>query len=271
MRRALRHGIALAFAVLWAFPLYLVVINAATPAEEYAEKPFWALPSSFGLWENAVTAWQAAELGQSVGSTLLYAVGGGGAAVLLAASAAFAIIGLRIRYGFAWFMLLYAGTIFPFQMYLAPLFNAYSKVGLYDTRVGLLLIYTAITIPFAVFVLRNHFSGIPRELLESARIDGAASWTVLSRIYLPLSTNALAAVFVFQFTFIWNDLLFGLTLSRSAEVRPIMTALAVLQGQYASTSLPAVLAGALVASIPTFVLFLALQKLFVQAIAGVEK
>lgn len=271
MKVTLRHAIAFALALLWLFPLYLVVINASTAAGEYAEKEFWELPGSFSLIQNVVTAWQTADLGSSVISTLLYATVGGGAAVLIAAAAAFAIVALRVRYGFACFMFLYGGTVVPFQMFLAPLFDSYSKVGLYDTRIGLILVYTAVAVPFAVFVLRNHFSGIPHELLEAARIDGASSFVVFSRIYLPLSTNALAAVFVFQFTFIWNDLLFGITLARSAEIRPIMASLSVLQGQYTSTSLPAVLAGALVVSIPTFVLFLALQKLFVQALAGIGK
>lgn len=81
---------------------------------------------------------------------------------------------------------------------------------------------------------------------------------------MPLSFNALAAVFVFQFTFIWNDLLFGLVLSRSVEVRPIMTALATLQGgQYGSVTVPVILAGALIVSVPTLVLFFTVQRLFV--------
>jgi multiple sugar transport system permease protein len=266
--RVLRYGAVGVLIVVWILPLYLVLANAATPSEEYAEKPIWALPTSFGLLENMVSAWQAANLGPSVFSTLLYAVVGAAAAVLVAALAAFAIVALRVRYGFAWFMLIYSGTIFPFQMYLGPLFDGYSKTGLYDTRIGLLLLYTAIAIPFATFVIRNHFSGIPVELSEAARLDGAASRTVFWRIYMPLSTNALAAVFVFQFTWVWNEFLFGLTLSRSSEVRPIMTALAALQGQYASTSIPVVLAGALAVSVPTLVLFIVLQRLFVQALAG---
>jgi multiple sugar transport system permease protein len=266
--RVLRYGAVVVLIVVWMLPLYLVLANAATPSEEYAGKPIWALPTSFGLLENMVSAWQAANLGPSVLSTLLYAVVGAAAAVLVAALAAFAIVALQVRHGFAWFMLIYSGTIFPFQMYLGPLFDGYSKAGLYDTRIGLLLLYTAIAIPFATFVIRNHFSGIPIELSEAARLDGAASRTVFWRIYMPLSTNALAAVFVFQFTWVWNEFLFGLTLSRSSDVRPIMTALAALQGQYASTSIPVVLAGALAVSVPTLVLFIVLQRLFVQALAG---
>lgn len=269
--RILRYSIVIGLIMLWVLPLYLVVVNATTPSGEYAEKSLWAFPTSLALWENVATAWQAANLGPSVFSTLLYAVVGAGAAVLVAALAAFAIIALQVRHGFAWFMLIYSGTIFPFQMFLAPLFDGYSKTGLYDTRIGLLLLYTAIAIPFAFFIIRNHFSGIPIELSEAARIDGANSWTVFLRIYVPVSTNALAAVFVFQFTWIWNEFLFGLTLSRSADVRPIMTALAALQGQYASTSIPVVLAGALAVSLPTIVLFLVLQRLFIQALAGTGK
>jgi multiple sugar transport system permease protein len=264
MMRFIRHSTLLLLNLLWLIPLYFVLINAATPSEGYGQRPPWTLPVTFGLWENLVAAWRAADFGQSVASTLLYGVVGAGAAVFIAALASFAIVGLRVRQGFLWFMLIYVGTIFPFQMYLAPLFSAYAVTNLYDTRLGLLLIYTAITVPFAVFVIRNHFTTIPRELPEAARLDGASSWIVFWRIYMPLSFSALAAVFVFQFTFIWNDLLFGLVLSRSVEVRPIMTALATLQGgQYGSVTVPVILAGALIVSVPTLVLFFTVQRLFV--------
>ena len=89
----------------------------------------------------------------------------------------------------------------------------------------------------------------------------------LAQIYLPLSVNAFLTVFILQFTWIWNDLLFGLTLSKSANIRPIMTALAGLQGQYASASIPVVLAGALIVSIPTFILFFSVQRIFVRGLS----
>ncbi len=267
MTRVLRHSSLILLNLLWLIPLYFVLINAAIAPGDYSERPLWGLPNSFGLWENAVTAWRTAEFGQSVGSTLLYGVVGGAAAVLISAMAAFAIVGLRVKRGFLWFMLIYVGTIFPFQMYLAPLFSAYASVGIYDTRLGLVLLYTAITVPFAAFVIRNHFTTVPKELSEAARLDGATSWTVFWRIYAPLSLNVFAAVFIIQFTFIWNDLLFGLTLSRSPEVRPIMTALATLQGgQYGSTTVPVILTGALIVSVPTLVLFFAVQRVFVQGL-----
>ncbi len=266
-----RHLVIFLLGAVWIIPLYFVLINAATTPADYRAKELYELPSSFALLDNIEAAWSAAHLGVSVGSTLFYATAGGVAAVLLAALAAFAIIGLRIRHGFFWFMVLYAGTIFPFQMYLSPLYSNYVRFNLYDTRTGLLLFYTAITIPFAVFVIRNHFTSISYELAEAARLDGASPFRIFGQIYAPLSLNAFATVFILQFTWIWNDLLFGLTLSRSADVRPIMTALAGLQGQYASASVPVVLAGALIVSIPTFVLFFAVQRVFVRGLGATTR
>lgn len=263
LSQGLRHTAMLILAAIWIIPLYFVLINAVTSPEDYRTKELYAPPSSFALAQNVSDAWQAAKLGSSIASTLLYATVGGVAGVFLAALAAFAIIALRMRHGFLWFMLLYAGTILPFQMYLSPLYSNYVRFNLYDRRLGLLLFYTAIAIPFAVFVIRNHFTAIPFELAEAARLDGASAFRIFGQIYAPLSLSAFTTVFILQFTWIWNDLLFGLTLSRSADVRPIMTALAGLQGQYASASVPVVLTGALIVSIPTFVLFFAVQRLFV--------
>lgn len=264
---AIRHIIVLILAAVWIIPLYMVLINATASSDDYRNKQIWAVPGHFSLLANIKAAWTDANLGTSVGSTVFYATLGGVLAVLLAALAAYALIALNLRFGFFWFMVLYAGTIFPFQMYLSPLYTMYVQANLYDTHLGLLLLYTAIAIPFAVFIIRNHFTSIPTDLSEAARLDGAGAWRVFHQIYVPLSINAFATVFILQFTWIWNDLLFGLTLSRSASVRPLMTALAALQGQYASASTPVVLAGALVVSIPTFVLFFAVQRVFVRGLS----
>lgn len=266
-RGVLRYAVLTFLGAIWILPLYYVLINAVASPSDFRDKEIYQFPANFSLWENITTAWTSAGLGASVGSTLLYATVGGAVGVLLAALAAYAIIGLNIKHGFLWFMLLYAGTVFPFQMYLAPLYGFYVNQDLYDTRWGLLIFYTAIAIPFAIFVIRNHFTSIPTDITEAARLDGASPLRIFYQMFVPLSMNAFATVFILQFTWIWNDLLFGLTLSRSAEIRPIMTALAGLQGQYASASVPTVLAGALIVSIPTFVLFFSVQRVFVQGLS----
>lgn len=266
MRTYARHTILSLAALLWLSPLYFVVINAARPKGPRGETRLWQPSASFALWENMAEAWEAGSLGAGVASTLLYATVGGAAAVLLASLAAFAIVVLRVKHGFFWFMLLYTGTVLPLQVFLTPLFELFQAYGLHDRRIGLLLLYTAIAIPFAVFVMRNYFGQIPSEIREAAQVDGASAGRVFRSIYLPLSWSAMATVFIFQFTWIWNDLLFGLTLSRSANVRPIMASLASLQGVQSSTTVSVVLAGTLLVATPMTLLFLAVQRLFAEGL-----
>jgi multiple sugar transport system permease protein len=263
----LRKLILLLLGALWILPLYLFLINAATDPKEFGKKERWELPQKFALDDNISKAWEAAHLADAVMSTAFYAIVGGLLACLFAGLAAYAIVSLKVRWGFFWFILIYAGTIFPFQMYLAPLFTMFQtwKIGgfkLYNTHTGLLILYTAIAVPFATFVIRNHFVSIQPDITEAARLDGASALRVFATIFVPLSLNAFATVFILQFTWIWNDLLFGLTLSQSDNVRPIMAALAALTGQYSSMGPPIALAGALIVSIPTFVLFFSVQRVF---------
>jgi multiple sugar transport system permease protein len=260
--RILRQLLLVLLGAIWILPLYLFLINAATSTKEYTRKERWAAPSEFALFDNVSAAWNAAHLGQAVGSTMLYAVVGALLAVLVSSLAAYAIVSLRVKHGFFWFLLLYAGTIFPFQMYLSPLYSMFVNWSLYNTHYGLLIFYTAIAVPFATFVIRNHFASVPPDLGEAARLDGASAMTVYRHVFVPLSINAFVTVFILQFTWIWNDLLFGLTLSRSESIRPIMAALAALTGQYSRTGPPVALAGAALVSIPTFALFFAVQRVF---------
>ena len=262
----LRHGTLILLSAVWILPLYVVLINAVASPEDYAQKGRLEVPDGFAFFDNVSEAWNTARLGEAVGSTALYAIGGAVLAVLVAALAAYAIVSLEIPHGFLLFMVIYLGTIVPAQMFLSPLYTMFIDWNLYNTRVGLLIFYTAIAVPFATFIIRNHFTSIPHDLGEAARLDGASAMTVFRHIFIPLSLNAFATVFILQFTWIWNDLLFGLTLSRDENVRPIMTALASLQGQYSRSGIPVVLAGALIVSIPTFVLFFAVQRVFVRGL-----
>ena len=265
-RALIRHFVLVLLGAVWIVPLYLFLVNSIASTADYNNKEKWQPPSSFGLFDNISAAWNAAHLGQAIFSTALYAVLGGILSVLIASLAAYAIVSLRIRYGFFWFVVIYAGTIFPFQMYLSPLYSMFVNWKIYNTHLGLLVFYTAIAVPFAMFVIRNHFVSISHDMTEAARLDGASALRVYWNIFVPLSVNAFITVFILQFTWIWNDLLFGLTLSRDENIRPIMAALAALQGQYARNGPPVALAGAMIVSIPTFVLFFAVQRVFVRGL-----
>jgi multiple sugar transport system permease protein len=116
--------------------------------------------------------------------------------------------------------------------------------------------------------MRGFFSTIPRDIQEAARLDGASDLSIYRRIFMPLAGGPIAVLFLFQFTWIWNDLLFGLVLSTSDGIRPVMPSLLGMQGMYARSGPPTVLAGALLASLPTILLFLLLRRYMIQGLTA---
>lgn len=252
---------ALLLAVVWLLPFWLLVITPMKSLIEYTDGTQWTLPKDpLQIFTNLKEAWNTAGLGPGFVASLLYGTVGAALAILFGSLGAYAIARLRIRWGFAWFVIVFSGTIFPFQMYLIPLFKRYVEWDLYDTRLGLIGFYTAIAIPFCLFVMRGFFATIAQEQQDAARIDGASDFGIYWRIFMPQSLGPISVLFLFQFTWIWNDLLFGLVLSTSDGVRPIMPSLLGLQGTYAQSGPPIVLAAALIGSLPTVVLFLLLGR-----------
>ncbi|MFI8003377.1 carbohydrate ABC transporter permease [Streptomyces sp. NPDC086010] len=263
--RILRNVTLTVISLVWALPTWLLLVNAFVPAADYGGTPHW-WPQGFGLLDNMSQAWTKAQLGPSMANSLLYAVTSGAAAIVVATTAAFATVVMPVRHRTLWFWLIYSGTLLPLQVFLRPLFLAYAGTGLYDAQFGLFLVYAAIAIPFAYFIMRNFALTLAPEIIEAARMDGASWWRIFRQIHVPLSRSAMVAAFVFQFVAVWNDLLFGITLSTSRNIRPVMAALAELQGNYSSVGPPVVLGGALLVSLPTVVLFFSAQRFFVSSL-----
>lgn len=261
-------GLMALICVAWMVPLWMVVITAMKSVHEYnSSLTAWTLPEHpLQLFSNIATAWQTAGIGPGFEASLLYGVVGAGVAIMFASMGAYALTRLNVRGKFLWFVLVFSGTLFPFQMYLIPLFKAYQATGLYDTRVGMICFYVAICVPFCLFVMQSFFLTVPREIQEAGRLDGCNDFGILWRLFLPLARGPIAVLFLFQFTWIWNDLTFGLVLSTSDGVRPVMPSLATLQGTFATTGPPISMAAAIVATIPTLVVFLLLGRYFVQGL-----
>ncbi|MCY4018474.1 MAG: carbohydrate ABC transporter permease [Chloroflexi bacterium] len=260
-------GLLCVFAMAWVTPLAIVALSSMKTPREQSQSGILALPENAAMiFDNISSASELAGIGNGIVSSLIYAFVGSATAVVAASSAAYSIAMLKIRFPFFWFLIIYSGTIFPFQMYLMPLFGLYQSVGLYDTRIGMLLFYSAIAVPFCIFVFRNYFIGMQGEVIEAASLDGASSFQTYLRIVLPMAKAPALFLFVTQFSWIWNDFLFGQVLAKSDDVRPVMTSLAMLSGTYGKGSIPQQMAGALTASIPTLILFFALQKHFMQGI-----
>ena len=153
--------------------------------------------------------------------------------------------------------------VVPIQMALIPMFTIYNKVSLYDTVLGLVLFHTAFGLPFAIFLLRNFFIGIPKDILESARIDGASEVRIFLRLILPLGLPAIASLAIFQFLWTWNDLLVALTMARNTQ--PITVAIFSNLRQFGS-NIDIIAPASFVSLVIPLAVFFAFQRYFVQGL-----
>jgi ABC-type glycerol-3-phosphate transport system permease component len=255
--------VAVAATMFWLTPFYVLLVASLKTSVEYANTTMLQPPRTpWAIIDNATEAWKVAGMGYAMFNSAIYGVLGAAAAVFIASLAAFGLSRIACIGRQGWFMLIFAGTLFPFQTFLIPLFFGFQKTGLINTREGMLLLYAVICVPFPTLVLKNYFAQIPMEMDEAARIEGCSEWRVFRSIVLPNARPALLAVFLLQFTWIWNDLLFSSVLGNGEEVRSIMVALQVFQGAYVADGPNVILAGALVASLPTMLMFLFLRRHF---------
>jgi alpha-glucoside transport system permease protein len=181
-------------------------------------------------------------------------------------------VGALAGYAFAWlefpgrdwlFIVVIALLVVPLQMALIPMFQIYNTLGIFDTVLSLVLFHTAFGLPFAIFLLRNFFIGIPKDLMEAARIDGASEIRIFLRLILPLGLPAIASLAIFQFLWTWNDLLVALTFGR--ETQPITVAIFSQLRQFGSNVDLIAPATFISLAIPLIVFF-AFQRFFVQGL-----
>ena len=185
--------------------------------------------------------------------------------VLLAALAAF---------GFAWIDFPFRDTLFlvvvglllvPLQMTLIPLVELFAAMGIFGTFIGLWIAHTAFALPFGIFLLRNFFITLPRDLIEAARIDGAGNVKIFRMIVLPLSVPALASFAIFQFLWTWNDLLMALVFAPRPGGLPMTTQVSSLLGTFGTEWHLLAAASFLIMAVPLIVFF-SLQRYFVQGL-----
>ena len=249
--------------IAYLIPFYYLAVTVFKTTPEYEQKGVLELPSSLAPFiDNVVQAWNTAHLDSAGFNSLTYGLFGAAFAVAFAAAAAYGMTRLNLIGATGWFMLIFTGTLFPFQMYLVPLLFGYQRLGLVNTWLGMALLYTAVCIPFPLLVLRNSFSGISREIDEAARIEGASEWRVFISMIVPNAIGPMVALFLLQFTFIWNDLLFSSILANGIEVRSVMVALQSLQGTYSTLGPNVVITATLISSVPTVLLFVVLRRYF---------
>ncbi len=263
LRKIPVYVVLLVLCILWLLPVVSTLVVALKGPQDFVSQKFYQLPTRIFLGQNLNKVLTEYRLNAHFINSLLYAVAGGAVTIITASMAGYSIVRLRPKFNFLLFLIIYSGTLFPFQMYLIPVYRLYNVLGLYDTRTGMILIYSAICIPFSLFVYRGFYTTIPREIEEAARLDGCGPGRSFFSIFLPQSLPPTAVVALFQMTWIWNDLLFGMVLSRTQHVRPIMVALATMSG-YGGGNIPWIMTAVIFTSIPTVVLFILLRRFFIQ-------
>ena len=262
-RRIPTYIILVVLALLWLLPVWTTFLVSFKDSTDFVSQTFYQLPTHVSFLKNLANAFQIYQLNDLFLNSLLYAVAGASIAIAAGSLAGYSIVRLKPPLFFLLFLLIYSGTLFPFQMYLIPLYRLYNVFGLYDTRLGLILIYGAICTPFSLFVYRGFYTTIPKEIEDAAKLDGCSAFRTYFSVFLPQSLAPTAVVALFQATWIWNDLLFGMVLSRTANVRPIMVGLASMSG-YGGGNIPYIMSAVIATSLPTILLFALLQKYFIK-------
>ncbi|WP_371822108.1 carbohydrate ABC transporter permease [Martelella soudanensis] len=269
-----RNMIGLFFAFLFLAPLaWSLLVSFKTSAE--SRKP--PLPP----WPTTGFSTQSYQNLSDFGSGI-WTYTGNSLTVSLATVVLSVVVSLLAGYGFsrfrfpfknALFVLIIATIMIPFQSVLTPLFVILSKLGLQNTLTGIVCVYVTLQMPFSIFMMRNAFDAVPKEIEDAARVDGASVIKVLYRIMLPLVLPGVATVAIFAFLASWNEFLAALILLTDQQkyTLPVLM-VAVRSGQYGTIDWGAVQAGVTLMMVPCLVVFLLLQRYYIRGLtAGAVK
>jgi alpha-glucoside transport system permease protein len=252
-------------AAAWIVPTFGLLLTSLTPADVIDKQGWWKVVShpSQITFDNYDALFKNNDITSALVTTAEIAVLNTVILILVASLAGYAFAWLDFPGRDTLFVVVIGLLVVPLQVALIPIFSLYNNTGLFDTVLGLVLFHVAFGLPFAIFLLRNFFIGIPKDILESARIDGASELTIFFRLILPLGLPAIASLAIFQFLWTWNDLIVALTFARNTQ--PITVAIFAQLRQFGS-NIELIAPAAFVSLAIPLVVFLAFQRYFVQGL-----
>ena len=261
---------AVVIAFLWTLPTFGLAVTSLRPANDIRKSGWWTIftdPTlTFENYKTVLSSEGSAGLGSFFINSFVIVIPSVIIPICLAALAAYAFAWIDFPGRNILFVMVFALQIVPIQVTLLPLLKLYVSAGVAGSFWTVWLSHTTFALPLAIFLLHNFMREIPRELLEAARVDGAGHVTIFFRILLPLLTPALAAFGIFQFLWVWNDLLVALTFVGSSDtVAPLTVALYNLSGTRGSAWY-LLSAGAFVSIVIPLVVFISLQRYFVRGL-----
>jgi multiple sugar transport system permease protein len=251
--------------IVWLLPLIGVLLTSFRSLADINSGNYWGWPTEFALVENYTQVFTVTPMIQYFFNSLVITIPTVVGTLTLSSLAGYSLAKHRFRGNFLIFALFIAGNFVPAQILMIPVRNLTLNLGVYDTKMGLILFHTAFQTGFCTFFLRGFIKEIPHELVESARIEGASEFRVYWNIILPLLLPALAALAVLEFTFIWNDYFWALVLVQGDEARPITLGIQALRGRW-TASWHLISAGSIVAALPPVIMFFMLQKHFISGL-----
>jgi raffinose/stachyose/melibiose transport system permease protein len=267
-RDPVRYVVLITLVVLAAatlFPFLLVVLNAVKSPAEYARRGPLSLPE--GLYLKGITDfWVRVDFGGKLANSTVISGSVTVLAVLVSIVTAYALGIGRVR-GRLWITAIFLlANLMPQEALVYPLYYLAKQVDLYDTRLAVIIIFTAIQSAFGTYLLSSVLSTFPPEILEAARMDGASRWQVLWRVVVPMSWPTLSVLLVFFFIWTWNEFFIPLVMLVSNENQTVPVALGVLQGQRLMDATTQS-ASALLGIVPAVVFFLLFQRTLARGIA----
>lgn len=265
LRRLAWTGVAAALSLATLLPLAWILLTALRTTREVARDPI-GLPST-PMWQNFVDAWTTADFGRLFLNSTIVAVGTVVGVLLLAGIAAYAFAVLPLPGRTPLYTLFVAGLIVPVGLLVLPLFYQMRSLGLLNTTWALILPQIAISLPFAIVLLRAFIADIPKEILDAARVDGAGPWRLFTAMVLPLIRPAILALVVFDVIWSWNQFLLPLILTQDPKAHTLPLGLSFFMGRYA-VDFPRLMAGATISLIPTIIIFVVFQRHMIRGITA---
>ncbi|MFE6741804.1 carbohydrate ABC transporter permease [Streptomyces tubercidicus] len=252
--------------LVWLTPAAGLFLSSLRTEEANASSGWWTAltaPGRLSL-DNYTALLKDSGIVQAFWNTVLISVPTTLAVVVIAALAGYAFAWMEFP-GRDWiFLVVVAMLVVPVQIGLLPVAKLFGALGLFGSIPGVVLFHTAYGLPFAIFLLRNYFAEIPKEMLEAARMDGGGEWRIFSQLVLPLGRPAIASLAIFQFLWVWNDMLVALLFADN-ESQPLTVALQSQMRQFGS-NIGVLAPGAFLSLIVPLIVFFAFQRHFVQGI-----
>lgn len=251
-----------AMVLFYLIPVYVMVVNGFKSVANVSISRMWEFPQELSTGGYA-QAWD--KLSPNVMSSVMLVIPATILSGLFGALNGYVLSKWKFRGSDVIFTLMLFGMFIPYQSVLIPLIQFLQTIGLYGSIPGLIVVHVVYGLPITTLIFRNYFANVPNELVEAARVDGAGVIQIFYQLMLPLALPAFVVVGIFQFTNIWNEFLFGLTVIPNPARQPITVALNNLSGSF-SVEWNVVMAGAVIAALPTLLIYVFLGKYFVRGI-----